>query len=363
MKKEQAKKDYSSDEIVKVVESLGSEGCKSGTNGELIFQTVCHHKTGGSYKLYYYAESHLFHCYTDCGDSFDIYELVAKNKGYDFKQSLAYINNLLGIKQTKRIGFIKSGAITDDWEIINKYSAKEKQVVDFSCQHLPQSLIQYYQSIHPLEWISEGIVEETLRKFNIRYDLTSNKIIIPHYDIQGNLIGIRGRALNTEDIIQGKKYMPMTLQGDIFRHPTAYNLYGLNINQGAIKKNKKIMLFEAEKSVLKCDGFYGSGNFTVACCGSNISNYQKNLILSLGVKEVFLALDKEYYEAFTEKSDAYSEKILNLAYKFTPYATTYVLWDVDNLLDYKDAPCDKGKEILERLMKTKFEVQTQGGND
>lgn len=32
----------------------------------------------------------------------------------------------------------------------------------------------------------------------------------------------------------------------------------------------------------------------------------------------------------------------------------YVLWDVENLLSYKDSPIDKGKDVFERLLKIKL---------
>jgi hypothetical protein len=37
-------------------------------------------------------------------------------------------------------------------------------------------------------------------RYNILYSISQNKIIIPHYNIDGKLIGIRGRSLNPEDL-------------------------------------------------------------------------------------------------------------------------------------------------------------------
>ena len=48
---------------------------------------------------------------------------------------------------------------------------------------------------------------------------------------------------------------------------------------------------------------------------------------------------------------------------FTPYCQVYILWDDANLLDHKDSPCDKGKEILEVLMKHKYEIKTKNGEE
>ncbi|MCQ2148564.1 MAG: hypothetical protein MJZ16_13790, partial [Bacteroidales bacterium] len=93
------------EDIVKIVESLGSNGHKTGSSGELIFQTVCHNSQ--SWKLYYYHEANgnypprVFHCFTKCGDSFSIVELVirshrAKGKIISYYNALLYIANVVG---------------------------------------------------------------------------------------------------------------------------------------------------------------------------------------------------------------------------------------------------------------------------
>ena len=52
--------------------ALGSNGYRVDSQGNHIYQTVCH--GGDSYKLYYYVDSQMFHCYTHCGDNFDIFD-------------------------------------------------------------------------------------------------------------------------------------------------------------------------------------------------------------------------------------------------------------------------------------------------
>ena len=44
--------------------------------------------------------------------------------------------------------------------------------------------------------MQENITKNSMDKYNIRYSISQNKIVIPHYDINNELIGIRGRALN-----------------------------------------------------------------------------------------------------------------------------------------------------------------------
>lgn len=356
-----AKQQFSNEEITKIVTSLGSSPPLTDSHNNLIFQTVCHNHQGGSYKLYYYSDSGLFHCYTDCGDSFNVYELIARNKGYQlpsgFYKCVNYVNAILGIDI--RNGFTTQIQLSDDWSILNKYTQqKNSQTCVTNINVFSSNILKLYSDVCPYEWLQEGISSTALKKYQIKFDVDNNQIIIPHFNTEGKLIGVRSRALNEYDVTGGRKYMPVRIEQQWYNHPTAYNLYGLYQNLSTIKALKKIIIFEAEKSVLKCETYYRDNNFSVAICGSSVSNYQRDLILSLGVTDVYIALDKEYHEAFTPESDKYSEKIFAICNKFTPYFNTYVLWDIDNLLHYKDSPCDKGQKIFEELLQNKFEVKT-----
>lgn len=361
MLRSQFERTYTAPEIIKLVTALGSDSPRATASGDLIFQTICHNPPhNGSYKLFYYQESGLFHCYTQCGDTFDIYELIQRSRHCRFREALDFISNVLGISFGQRVGFEQQ--VTDDWEVLDRYSRllglKQTELAQPTYDPLPKSLLDFYPPVAPIEWFKDGITLEACRKYDIRFDISSNEIIIPHFDVSGNLIGIRSRTLDEEKVAAGFKYMPTQLQGKDFRHTLRYNLYGLHKVKSAVQKYSKILLGESEKLALQCSSFYGDDNFAVSVCGSNISTFQRDTIVSLGVREVFLAFDKEYHEAFTEESDLYADKILKLASLFTPYATTYVLWDCEGLLGYKDSPTDKGKDVLERLMKTKFEVTT-----
>ena len=64
------------------VESLLSElgGNPQRYNNMIISKTICH--CGESHKLFYYDNTKLFRCYTECSDTFDIYQLVMKVQSY-----------------------------------------------------------------------------------------------------------------------------------------------------------------------------------------------------------------------------------------------------------------------------------------
>jgi len=352
------KREFTPEQITQVVVALGSAAPRRGVGGELIFQTVCHnHDGGGSHKLYFYSDKCSFHCYTQCGDSFDLYELVMRSRKCSFRAALEFIEGLLGFT-SHRVGFTPDPVLTEDWTLLDRYAGRRRGGTIEPYKPLNPSILGAFSDAPPLEWQADGITPDAMRRFNIRLDITSREIIIPHYDIQGQLIGIRSRSFDPARVAAGNKYMPTVIEGLDCRHTLRNNLYGLHKTKEAIQRIGKVMIYESEKAVLQCDSFYGDKNFSVAVCGSNVSVPQRNLILGLGVREVFLGFDREYVEAYTPESDKYAQKILHIAAMFTPFVTVNILWDVGNLLRPKDSPTDRGREVLETLMRQKFEVGT-----
>lgn len=128
-------------------------------------------------------------------------------------------------------------------------------------------------------WLDEGISIETMQKFNIRWYEKEKHIIIPHYNFNGELIGIRRRSLQEKD--KDNKYMPEIIESVQYSHSLNLNLYGLNMHIKGILKTKKIVIVESEKSVMLAHDYYGEDAFVVATCGFNISNWQRDMILSL----------------------------------------------------------------------------------
>lgn len=364
MQRSQVKRDFTPQQIIQLGLSLGSADYRWDGNpsSPIIFQTICHNAPGnGSYKLYYYPDTHRFHCYTECGDSFDVYELVMRSMHCDFAHALQYVQVTLHLTFANRIELPTGEAeANEDLELLTRYCRlrKRQQTEAEATPLLPPGLIDLYSKIYPIEWQRDHITPDVMERFNIRFDISDNEIIIPHYDVSGGLIGIRSRSLDARKVASGNKYMPTQLELDDFRHTLRNHLYGLDKVKEAIKASGKCMICESEKSVLQSAAYYGADSFTVAVCGSNISTIQRDLVLSLGVREVFLAFDREYKVAYTDESDVYAEKILKLASLFTPYVTTYVIWDTGELIGYKDSPTDHGKEVLETLMRNKFEVET-----
>lgn len=323
-----------------------------------ISNTICHH--GNKQKLYYYKESQSFHCYTECGQM-DIIGVVMNFKGYEqeeFHKAINWICVKLNIDNCE-YGFGKQEQISD-WNFIKKYKRNTKKEIENKPLVVYDThILNIFQKLYTEEWINEGISIETMRKYNILYCVWQQKIIIPHYDVNNQLIGVRCRSLLEEDIDLFGKYTPFKVGKKFYNHSLGQNLFGLNHNIKSILKKRKLMIVEAEKSVLQADTMFGEDNFTVALCGSNLTDYQLKMILMLGVREVIVALDKQYEDVNSEECNKWAkhikEKIID---KLSPYLSVAILWDSIGLLSYKDSPTDKGKEVLLQLMDKKIYVPT-----
>ncbi len=99
-------------------------------------------------------------------------------------------------------------------------------------------------------WINEGITQEAMDNSNISFDPVSWGIVIPHYNIDGKLIGIRERTLIKEEEENGK-YKPAILNYKMYNHPLGFNLYNLNNSKDNIRKINKVIIFERRKKLFK----------------------------------------------------------------------------------------------------------------
>jgi hypothetical protein len=352
-------------QVLSILEKFGAVPFRLVKEKEIYFKTVCH--GGESHKLCYFRETKTFFCYTECGQM-SIFNLVMKLKDCSFSDSIRFIANELGI--SNRHGFAnRYVSRSQELSKIDKYiQLRKPKITDIKNLPLIQTAILSYfeDNVFFQGWIDEGISENTMKVFGIRWYEMEKHIIIPHNNILGELVGIRRRSLQEKD--KRNKYMPEIIEGVVYKHSLNLNLYGLDMHLLGIKKTKKVVIVESEKSVLLAHEFYGEDAFVVATCGFNISNWHRNILLSLGIEEVILAFDKDFeildYENYAEDSKEYKDfqrfvnRIYSLAYKFVAFCKTYVLWDTTNLLKLKDSPFDKGKEALETLMKNKIEITT-----
>ena len=305
-------------------------------------------------KLYWYQNNKIFRCYTECNEAMSIFRLYEKfmevnGHPVSYEEAEDYVKRCL--KHIITVEHKKTSSYKLDLE---KYEVTNKvPVLEEYSPHVLDCFVKYY---HPT-WLRDGITKEAMDKFHIGFYLSQNKITIPHYDINGRLIGIRGRALEKIDIEEYGKYRPIQVGNVLYTHPLQFNLYGIYEHKEGIKKRKTAIIAEAEKSVLLDDGYYGEYSNTVACCGSNFNKYHIALLTDvLGATEIVVALDKEYEDWRDEKAQKYKQKIESMCKKYTNQAAFSYIWDYDNLLDEKDSPFDKGKDVFNYLYRNRIRV-------
>ena len=362
---EKLQKDLTKEEIIDIVTQLGADRYKE-FDSYIIFPTICHNEASedASMKLYYYLDNKIFKCYTECDETFNIFSLVDKrfkllgknrvasyedkkeDNDYTFYDIIQFILNHIAsntVYQFKNSNKYQS--------IKYKFLKKDKpQLIKFN-----DNVLASFYDIYSAEWMDECISPKTMENFNIKYSISNNKIIIPHYDIDNNLIGIRGRALNEEEIREFGKYRPIEVEGISYAHPLSLNLYGLNFSKKGIEKNRKVILAEGEKSVLKGYEYYKNNNIMVAVCGSHINKQQINLLIkNFKINEIIIAFDKEYNNL--KEATQYMMKYKESCEKYKNYCNFSIVIDRDNLLELKDAPIDKGKDIFEKLLRERIKL-------
>lgn len=358
------------EEIIKIMFSLGAEKYQEKEDC-IIFPTICHHQNeeDASMKLYYYKKNKKFHCYTDCSENFNLLSLIekvfilhGKNKvnsqeekknpeDFCFYDQVQFILNQT--KKEEDFLFFKNNVYKSQKE---KYQRKNRQLT------LPiysDKVLETFEKFYPEEWIQEGINKKSMDIFNIKYSISRNKIIIPHYNINNQLIGIRGRALNKEDIELFGKYAPIEVENIWYKHPLSQNLYGLNLSKDNIKRKGIVIIFEGEKSCLLYDTYFGEKeNISVACCGSVINKAQIQLLLSnCNPREIVIAFDKEFEKSNSQQGVKYFNKLLKICEKYKNYVNLSFIFDQNNLLKLKDSPIDRGKEVFLKLYKKRVIVK------
>lgn len=350
-------KQLTDEQVIEVMLEIGfNYPITSSKKGEMIFTSLCHEGGDSKQKLYCYSneETHRFNCYI-CLFNGNLCDLIMHIKECSFQEAFNVIKktcNIRVVAEEKR-SFGTTPLLSEDyWKLLDSYKTHKRPQPKLT--HYDKAVLGLFTEEYCLSWIEDHISIEAMQKYGIGFYQPQNAITIPHRDIEGNLIGIRKRNLDEEVVARGFKYMPIKIQQVEYTHPLAFNLFSIYENVDTIKKIKKICLFESEKSTLQVESYYPNNNWSLAMCGSNLSNTQRDLIVSLGVEEVILCIDKDWEDKFDPKYKLFQKKYMTMAQKLAPYVNFYVVEKgMETELGLKESPSDRGKEVFERLLKQK----------
>ena len=218
------------------------------------------------------------------------------------------------------------------YHIAKKFSPRKSNSKASKSAVLPDDYMdRYRRDMGVLQiWKDEGISEESLDKFQVRYDDFSQRIVYPIRSVEGKIINVSGRTIDPEwKEKRQRKYTYFKPLGILD------TIYGLAENRQEILRQGEIILFEGAKSVMIADT-WGIGN-TGAILTSHLNAYQVKILVRLGVRVVF-ALDKEI-DVRADENIMRLRRFVNVEY----------IRDSDDLLQPKMSPVDAGREIWDQL--------------
>ena len=330
----------------------------------ILCSTICHNPPGeGSRKLYFYDNSNLFRCYTGCDSYFDAFELVIKvakiqwDKDFDLNDAVRWVAQRFGIAgeliEDDELKQLPDWKILDNYDRIQELEVKDRTVALKDYDDAILSRFNYNVKIGP--WLKEGIVQEALDQAMIGFYPGADQITIPHFDANGKFIGLRGRTLCKEEGEIYGKYRPIKIGKDLYNHPLGMNLYNFNNSKDNIKLIKKAIVFEGEKSTLLYQSYFGLENdISVACCGSNLSAYQVQLLQEAGAKEIIIAFDRQFQEIGDEEFKHLKTNLMRLRDKYKNFVLISFIFDKNMITGYKDSPIDCGPDTFLQLFKERI---------
>ncbi|HDR7263622.1 hypothetical protein [Bacillus sp. CH_203] len=284
----------------------------------------------------------------------DILGLVQHFRKESFGDSFRHVRNLFNLKG----GFKKEKEKRDPLVTFKNIRKQNKVIEDINELEVPKfgmEAIRDFIILPHMKLFYEGITLQTQELFKVAYCPITDRIIFPHfaYDDINAIVGITGRTLKSDE--EMKELLIPKYWNFIKGYKKMYNLYGFSHSLPFIIKNNMIIVFEAEKSVMKQWSQTRNEGFSVSTGGHELSSIQVQIILQNTPPdvEVVIAFDKD---VMTMKDDKTGEHIgeqflIDTCKKFSKYRKASYIYDTYNILGEKDSPIDKGVKIFNHLLK------------
>ena len=304
----------------------------------------------GSPKLYFYKDTSIYVGMT-AGRSYDIISLVQTRLAL-LKQPCSFLDACQFILDTTNINpdsinRVKKEGHVYDWSNLERFIKVRKYGNQLS--EYNRNIIDTLPPLYPQAWIDEGISEETMDKYQIRYYERCNQTVIPCFDDEARLVGVRVRNWD-KDRVEQAKYMPLvTLDGQCYKFNTNQVFYGINYNKPEIERTGKVIIVESEKAVMKLDTYMGRHNIALGMYGSNLGIQRRNQLLKMGVNTVSYVVDNDFIGQDHEFFEQWREKIRHFIKLWDGFCRVEIVWDNLGLLGPKENATDRTKEVWEQL--------------
>lgn len=347
----QSVKDYLKEDLQRVEKLLEEVGCHGmwRTGDEI----RCAPPDSTSHTAIAVNIDTMYCCWYKQDDTFrgDILSLVQLLRKEPFPESFRFVKGLFGLG-----GSFKKEDKKDLLSVFKEIRKQHRVIKDINEIEIPKFGMETLRDFIMLPHINlfyEGIMPQTAELFNVGYDDVLGRIIFPHFswDDKDAIVGITGRTTLDKSVLKEMKVPKYW--NYIKNYKKSYNLYGFSHSIPFIIKNNMIVIFEAEKSVLKNHTNTRNEGYSCAVGGHEISPVQVQLILANTPPsvEVVIAFDRDIQDMTDDDGNPKGEQyLINMCKKFSKYRKTSYIWDDDNLLGEKDSPIDKGLKVWNHLL-------------
>ena len=278
-----------------------------------------------------------FHCFS-CGVSGNLLTWLTKVEHLSWNEAINKLQKLSGmeavqLKQCEALAFFKQA---------KKLYDMKTSVGEIDRNVLPSGYMNNFSDEVPKEWVDEGIDPKVMVNYEIKIDHKANRIVYPLYDNDGRLVAAKGRT-------RFSQYKELKIAKYQFYQKIGELDFFAGWKQALphIQENSEVYIFEGIKSVMHVNP-WGYKN-CISSETSYLSKGQVDWLIKQGIKTVILSYDSDIDLAKIRKTTEQLKKFTNV----------YALYDSQNLLGGKDAkcsPCDRGREVFEKLCQTKIKI-------
>ena len=266
----------------------------------------------------------------------NIVSWLCKEKNVKFKDVLVTIKRILHLSDDWRPQSNKREIFGGVYSrIINKTKPQPKVY--------NESILNNYLKVGNTRFLKDHLSLESQRRFEIMYNVETDRIVIPIRNTFGDLCGTKCRRNYDTDNEDDPKY--------IFEYPCQKSLilYGAYQNYPWLYGSDKIFIVEAEKSVIAADS-YGYQN-AVSIMGNTLSEYQAKELLSLNAKEYIFLLDEGLDLDITFQN----AKILKDCAVMRDIQISYFDWTSSLSVGEKESPTDGGMENFKYIINNELD--------
>lgn len=279
------------------------------------------------------AKSLKFICFSS-GDRGSIFNVIMKKKGKTFPEALKWAARALKIDENELNFPTKL-----PFDGFYKGLRSRQSDLEWNMKTYPDEILEEFGRVNTVAFLEDGIDLRTQERFSLGYDIQTDRITIPQWNVNGELVGIMGRS-NDPDIPHNQRWFP------IIPCSRSHTLFGYHQNYGKIQQQQTCVIVEGEKGVMQLAsmGF----NIGLATCTKSISHVQAQYIKALRVDRILIAYD----EGVTERElrdEANKIKIKNHIYD---NKVGFIYDPLNQIMERgsKVSPTDLGKKTFRELV-------------